>query len=210
MPCRSRTRCSLRCRFAGCCCMQVGPVADGLVKRGWPLTRVRKLAQGLAFVVPAACMLACGVLTPTSTAVANVPLLVTLLSVGFAFGAWSRAGLYCNHQVRLVAGGFPWWSRDAESAQLGPSSYCSNRLRWQWDAECQAATVQAASGMLAGLWQGMSAGDCGTCGSRLTACVCSAALCCAVSAVCRTCRPSMPARCWASQTQQVPSLVCWG
>jgi hypothetical protein len=25
--------------------------------------------------------------------------LVGLLSVGFAFGAWSRAGLYCNHQV---------------------------------------------------------------------------------------------------------------
>lgn len=80
--------------------LQVGPVADGLVKRGWALTRVRKLAQGLAFVVPAVCMLACGVLTPTNTAVANVPLLVTLLSVGFAFGAWSRAGLYCNHQVR--------------------------------------------------------------------------------------------------------------
>jgi ACS family sodium-dependent inorganic phosphate cotransporter len=81
--------------------MQVGPVADGLVKRGVALTTVRKIAQGLAFVVPAACMLACGVLTPVNSAVANVPLLVGLLSVGFAFGAWSRAGLYCNHQVRL-------------------------------------------------------------------------------------------------------------
>jgi ACS family sodium-dependent inorganic phosphate cotransporter len=75
-------------------------VADGLVKRGVPLTSVRKLAQGLAFVVPAACMIACAVLTPSAAAAANVPLLVGLLSLGFAFGAWSRAGLYCNHQVR--------------------------------------------------------------------------------------------------------------
>lgn len=83
---------------------QVGPVADGMVKRGVALTTVRKFAQGLAFVVPAACMLACGVLTPTAGApAANVPLLVGLLSVGFAFGAWSRAGLYCNHQVRGAA-----------------------------------------------------------------------------------------------------------
>jgi hypothetical protein len=83
--------------------MQVGPVADGMVKRGVNLTTVRKLAQGLAFVVPAACMLACAALTPAAgTQAANVPLLVGLLSVGFAFGAWSRAGLYCNHQVRFV------------------------------------------------------------------------------------------------------------
>jgi len=82
---------------------QVGPVADGLVKRGVALTTVRKMAQGLAFVVPAACMLACAALTPTGgAAAANVPLLVGLLSVGFAFGAWSRAGLYCNHQVSLI------------------------------------------------------------------------------------------------------------
>jgi ACS family sodium-dependent inorganic phosphate cotransporter len=73
-----------------------------MVKRGVNLTTVRKLAQGLAFVVPAACMLACAALTPAAgTQAANVPLLVGLLSVGFAFGAWSRAGLYCNHQVRL-------------------------------------------------------------------------------------------------------------
>lgn len=82
-----------------CPLTQVGPVADGMVKRGVALTTVRKVAQGLAFVVPAACMLACAALTPTGGTVANVPLLVGLLSVGFAFGAWSRAGLYCNHQV---------------------------------------------------------------------------------------------------------------
>ncbi|KAF6256196.1 carbohydrate transporter [Scenedesmus sp. NREL 46B-D3] len=76
----------------------VGPVADGLVKRGMSLTKVRKIAQGLAFVIPAACMVACALLTPPPGVAANVPLLVGLLSVGFAFGAWSRAGLYCNHQ----------------------------------------------------------------------------------------------------------------
>lgn len=77
-----------------------------MVKRGVALTTVRKFAQGLAFVVPAVCMLACGVLTPAAgQQAANVPLLVGLLSVGFAFGAWSRAGLYCNHQVGLRSTG---------------------------------------------------------------------------------------------------------
>jgi len=95
----------------------VGPVADGMVERGMPLTTVRKLCQGIAFVGPAICMIACAILTPTSSAmsmasatpapllvgvqpVANVPTaaLVSLMSLAFALSAWSRAGLYCNHQ----------------------------------------------------------------------------------------------------------------
>ena len=84
----------------------VGPVADGLVTKGWSVTNVRKLAQGLAFAGPASCMLACAYLTPAGashTAAAlgqSVPtsVIVGLLSVSFALGAWSRAGLYCNHQ----------------------------------------------------------------------------------------------------------------
>ncbi|KIZ04724.1 putative anion transporter 6 [Monoraphidium neglectum] len=79
----------------------VGPVADGLIKRGWDLTSVRKLAQGLAFVGPAVCMVACAALTPAAPLAvgsAQTALLVGLLSLGFALGAWSRAGLYCNHQ----------------------------------------------------------------------------------------------------------------
>lgn len=64
------------------------------------LTRVRKICQGIAFVGPAVCMVACALLTPaTPSAPTNTTLLVGLLSVGFALGAWSRAGLYCNHQV---------------------------------------------------------------------------------------------------------------
>jgi ACS family sodium-dependent inorganic phosphate cotransporter len=95
----------------------VGPVADGMVDRGVPLTSVRKICQGIAFVGPAACMIACALLTPTSVAVSAssaaplgaalavppasvpVPLLVALMSLAFALSAWSRAGLYCNHQV---------------------------------------------------------------------------------------------------------------
>jgi ACS family sodium-dependent inorganic phosphate cotransporter len=83
----------------------VGPIADGWVKRGMSLTRVRKLCQGIAFVGPAACMLACAALTPAAGGApldagggTAAPLLVLLLSLGFALGAWSRAGLYCNHQ----------------------------------------------------------------------------------------------------------------
>lgn len=83
----------------------VGPVADGLVSKGWSVTSVRKLAQGIAFAGPATCMLACAYLTPAgashnAAAVASVPtpIIVGLLSISFALGAWSRAGLYCNHQ----------------------------------------------------------------------------------------------------------------
>lgn len=89
----------------------VGPVADGLIKKGWKLTSVRKLSQGIAFVGPAACMVACALLTPGAPAAAGslqTALLVALLSLGFALGAWSRAGLYCNHQVRQGTAGCKW------------------------------------------------------------------------------------------------------
>lgn len=89
----------------------VGPVADGMVERGVSLTFVRKFCQCLAFVGPALCMLGCAMLTPVQAyagkaveaaavvhSTGSVVLLVTLLSLGFALGAWSRAGLYCNHQ----------------------------------------------------------------------------------------------------------------
>ena len=84
----------------------VGPVADGLVTKGWSVTNVRKLAQGVAFAGPATCMLACAYLTPAGAShtaaslgqAVPTTLIVGLLSVSFALGAWSRAGLYCNHQ----------------------------------------------------------------------------------------------------------------
>ncbi|KAF5840713.1 major facilitator superfamily domain-containing protein [Dunaliella salina] len=95
----------------------VGPIADSMVERGMPLTRVRKICQGIAFLGPAACMVGCALLTPyaiqstaaaaaTQTAGAGVLsianptiiVLVLLMSAAFALSAWSRAGLYCNHQ----------------------------------------------------------------------------------------------------------------
>ncbi|KAI8472147.1 MAG: carbohydrate transporter [Monoraphidium minutum] len=82
----------------------VGPAADGLAARGWPLTRVRKACQGVAFVGPAACMVACAALTPGAPpgggggGSGEAGALVALLSLAFALSAWSRAGLYCNHQ----------------------------------------------------------------------------------------------------------------
>lgn len=54
-------------------------------------------------------MVACATLTPagaTHTAGSLAPgvtaAIVALLSVSFALGAWARAGLYCNHQVRAL------------------------------------------------------------------------------------------------------------
>eukprot|EP00803_Ostreobium_quekettii_P003718 evm.model.scf_1083.5 EVM.evm.TU.scf_1083.5 scf_1083:48497-52568(-) len=79
----------------------VGPAADALVGKGWSVTHVRKLSQGIAFLGPALCMVTCGLLTSKGAAALptfGVGALVGLLSVAFALGAWSRAGLYCNHQ----------------------------------------------------------------------------------------------------------------
>ena len=76
----------------------VGPVADGLVSKGWSVTTVRKMSQGIAFAGPALCMLAMAVLTPTTPGAGPTGLIVGIMSTAFALGAWARAGLYCNHQ----------------------------------------------------------------------------------------------------------------
>jgi hypothetical protein len=109
----------------------VGPVADGLIKRGWKLTAVRKLSQGIAFVGPAVCMVACALLTPLAPGAAGgvqTAALVGLLSLGFALGAWSRAGLYCNHQVR------GWWGAGAAVCCGGPPAWA----RPAWALRCAA------------------------------------------------------------------------
>ena len=95
----------------------VGPVADALVSRGVTVTRIRKMAQGLALVGPALCMLALALVTPAPSplptvrwlpvwmlgiasggAAPPVTLVVCLMSLAFGLSAWSRAGLFCNHQ----------------------------------------------------------------------------------------------------------------
>ena len=50
----------------------VGPLADGLIARGWSITRVRKLCQGVSFVGPAACMVGLAVCTPAAGALPPV------------------------------------------------------------------------------------------------------------------------------------------
>lgn len=76
----------------------VGPVADGLVNRGWSVTTVRKMSQGIAFAGPALCMGALAWLTPSSVGAGPTGVIVAIMCVAFALGAWARAGLYCNHQ----------------------------------------------------------------------------------------------------------------
>ena len=58
-------------------------------------------------------MVACAVLTPAGVHNAAgslgglvMPGLVGLLSLSFAFSAWARAGLYCNHQVPSLTNKF--------------------------------------------------------------------------------------------------------
>jgi len=78
----------------------VGQAADSLQNRGYSTTTVRKLAQGAAFLLPALCMLTCAAVTPSGGlfALGSGKPIVGILSVSFAMSAWSRAGLYCNHQ----------------------------------------------------------------------------------------------------------------
>ena len=82
----------------------VGFAADGLQNRGMPRTRVRKMAQGTAFALPALAMAFCALVTPkglgSSLGLAPAPgaVIVGALCFAFAMSTWSKAGLYCNHQ----------------------------------------------------------------------------------------------------------------
>lgn len=68
---------------------------------GMQVTNVRKLCQGISFAGPAICMLLLAYLSPNTggTVTAGLQsLIVGIMSIAFALGAWSRAGLYCAHQ----------------------------------------------------------------------------------------------------------------
>lgn len=68
-----------------------GSSADKLLEIGWPVGRVRKAAQTMAFMGPSACLLASlGTDDPMTT--------VALISVAIGLNSFSLAGLYCNHQ----------------------------------------------------------------------------------------------------------------
>jgi ACS family sodium-dependent inorganic phosphate cotransporter len=87
-----------------------GPLADSLVAKGMPVSRVRKLAQGAAFLVPSACLLAASALAggvsdaaADAATAADVDLwaariTVALITAGLGASSFSLAGLYCTHQ----------------------------------------------------------------------------------------------------------------
>ena len=75
----------------------VGRGADALLARGLPLALVRKMAQSIAFLVPASLL----TMVCSSEAVANDPTLsVGLITAALGISSFSLAGLYCTHQVR--------------------------------------------------------------------------------------------------------------
>ena len=75
----------------------VGRGADALLARGLPLALVRKMAQSIAFLVPASLL----TIVCSSEAVANDPTLsVGLITAALGISSFSLAGLYCTHQVR--------------------------------------------------------------------------------------------------------------
>ena len=80
----------------------VGPTADWLIsKKKWSTTTVRKIAQGIAFVIPSFIMLLVSTMIPTTAKGASPMLCLqieALLCIAFACWTCSRAGLYCNHQ----------------------------------------------------------------------------------------------------------------
>ncbi|KAL4421893.1 hypothetical protein ABPG77_003695 [Micractinium sp. CCAP 211/92] len=67
-----------------------GPSADALIARGVPVVTVRKTAQCLAFLGPAACLLA-------ASTQEGGPLSVGLVALSLGLASFSLAGLYCNH-----------------------------------------------------------------------------------------------------------------
>lgn len=68
-----------------------GPTADRLIKKGMPVTKVRKTMQTISFMGPAVAM-------GTAAYLENPIATVGLLTAGLSLGAFSYAGLYSNHQ----------------------------------------------------------------------------------------------------------------
>ncbi len=76
-----------------------GPLADILIDRGMPTATVRKLAQGTAFLVPSALLLA----TCFEQVSSNSTLTIACITLALGMSSFSLAGLYCTHQVRSTS-----------------------------------------------------------------------------------------------------------
>jgi ACS family sodium-dependent inorganic phosphate cotransporter len=73
-----------------------GTAGDGLMKRGVPVRTVRKLAQGIAFLVPTAFLTATLFMPENAT---GSGLTVGCITIALGVSSFSLAGLYCSHQV---------------------------------------------------------------------------------------------------------------
>lgn len=67
-----------------------GPAADALIEQGWPVETVRKAAQLVAFLGPAACLIA-------AMSIDGGYATVGLVTAALGLASFSLAGLYCNH-----------------------------------------------------------------------------------------------------------------
>mmetsp|Transcript_27424 Transcript_27424/g.89767 ORF Transcript_27424/g.89767 Transcript_27424/m.89767 type:complete len:512 (-) Transcript_27424:1675-3210(-) len=81
-----------------------GSIADKLVSSGkMSQTGMRKLTQSIGFVGPCVCLTAIGLILEMAPGV-TIPgsfwscAVVALMGAAFACGAWTRTGLFCNHQ----------------------------------------------------------------------------------------------------------------
>jgi MFS transporter, ACS family, solute carrier family 17 (sodium-dependent inorganic phosphate cotransporter), other len=90
------------------CSAIAGPAADALIERGVEVEKVRKAAQSAAFLIPAAFLLAAGVLTNSlpssgieggefSLSLSSSGAVVALITMALGVASFSLAGLYCNH-----------------------------------------------------------------------------------------------------------------
>lgn len=68
-----------------------GPSADNLISQGVPLGQVRKAAQAMAFLGPAACLFVAATIDDGGL------LPVGLITMSLGLASFSLAGLYCNH-----------------------------------------------------------------------------------------------------------------
>jgi MFS transporter, ACS family, solute carrier family 17 (sodium-dependent inorganic phosphate cotransporter), other len=68
-----------------------GQLADRLIESGWPVRRVRTLAQTTAFVAPAACLCAASFTEGSDVSIA-------FISAALGLNSFSLSGLYCTHQ----------------------------------------------------------------------------------------------------------------
>lgn len=68
-----------------------GQSADELISRGWEVSTVRKIAQGIAFLAPMCCLIAASL---SDDGILDV----IYITAALGLGNFSLAGLYCNHQ----------------------------------------------------------------------------------------------------------------